>query len=101
MFSDGVDESKWYEIHFLEIGTDKNHAHFLVQPVTKYCPTAMITMIKSMIGKEIFKKHPEVKRKLWGGKFWSDGYFVNMVSKFGNEQSKSKYVKSQGLEQEY
>jgi len=110
VFSEGVDESlklicieisKRYDIHFLEIGTDKNHVHFLVQSVPRYSPTTMITMIKSLIAKEIFKKHPEVKRQLWGGEFWSDGYFVNTVSKFGDEQSISQYVKNQGLEKDY
>jgi len=49
----------------------------------------------------IFQKHPEVKKQLWGGEFWSDGYFVNTVSKFGDETSITKYVKNQGQEKEY
>ena len=76
VFSEAVDESlkaicleisKRYEVHFLEIGTDKNHVHFLIQSVPKYSPTQLITMIKSLTAKEIFKKHPEVKKILWGG----------------------------------
>ena len=50
-------------------------------------------MVKSIIAREVFKKHPEVKEKLWGGEFWTDGYFVNTVSKFGDETSISKYVR--------
>lgn len=42
-----------------------------------------------------------MKEKLWGGKFWSDGFFVNTVSKFGDETSISKYVREQGIEKEY
>ena len=57
--------------------------------------------MKSITAKEVFKKHPEVKKILWGGEFWTDGYFVNTVSKFGNEESISRYVKEQGLEKEY
>jgi REP element-mobilizing transposase RayT len=53
----------------LEIGTDKEHVHFLIQSVPTYSPTKIITKIKSITAKEIFKKHPEVKKKLWGGKF--------------------------------
>ena len=34
-------------------------------------------------------------------KIWTDGYFVNMVSKFGDETSISKYIGYQGLEKEY
>lgn len=36
-----------------------------------------------------------------GGSLWSSGYFVNTVSKFGDENSISKSVKSQGMEKEY
>jgi len=92
---------KRYEVHFLEIGTDKNHVHFLIQSVPKVSPTILITMVKSITAKEIFRKHPEVKIKLWGGEFWADGFFVNTVSKFGDETSITKYVRDQGLEKEY
>lgn len=93
--------SKRYEIYFLEIGTDRNHVHFLLQSVPKYSPTKIVTILKSLTAIEIFKKHPEVKKELWGGEFWSDGYFVNTVSKFGDEETIRKYVKEQGIEKEY
>ena len=93
--------SKRYEIQFLEIGTDQDHVHFLVQSVPMYSPTKIITTIKSILARELFKRHPEIKKELWGGHLWSSGYFVNSVSKFGDEQSMSKYVKNQGLEKEY
>jgi len=110
VFSKEVDETlkdicleieKRYDVHFLEIGTDKNHVHFLVQSVPTKSATSIITMIKSITAREIFKLHPEVKKLLWGGEFWTDGYFVNTVSKFGDETSISKYVRDQGLEKEY
>jgi len=92
---------KRYEIHFLEIGTDNNHVHFLIQSVPKQSATQIITILKSIIAKKVFEKHPEVKKQLWGGEFWTDGFFVNTVSKFGDENSISKYVREQGLEKEY
>ena len=92
---------KRYEIRFLEIGTDKDHIHFLVQSVPKYSPTEIITKIKSLTARNVFEKHPEVKKILWGGEFWSDGYYVGTVSKHGNEEVISHYVKNQGNESEY
>ena len=89
---------KRYEINFLEIGLDKNHIHMLVQSVPKYSVTKIVTMIKSITAREVFKKNPEVKKKLWGGEFWSDGYFANTVSKYGNENMIMNYVKKQGGE---
>jgi len=93
--------SKRYDIHFLEIGTDKDHVHFLVQSVPIYSPTKIITTIKSILARELFKEHSEIKNQLWGGSLWSSGYFVNTVSRFGDETSMSNYVKAQGLEKEY
>ena len=93
--------SERYEIRFVEIGADKDHVHFLVQSVPTHSPTKIVTMIKSITAREIFKKHPEVKKKLWGGEFWTDGYFVNTVSKFGSEKCIREYVKNQGREKEY
>ena len=69
--------------------------------VPKYSPTKIVTAIKSLTAREIFKKHPEVKKELWGGEFWSDGYLVNTVSKFGDEETISNYVKEQGKAKEY
>jgi len=92
---------KRYKIHFLEIGTDNNHVHFLIQTIPRLSPTAIVTIVKSITAREVFKKNPEVKEKLWGGEFWSDGYFVNTVSEFGDETSISKYVRDHGLEKEY
>jgi len=93
--------SKRYEIHFVEIGTDQDHVHYLVQSVPKYSPTGIITIIKSITAKEIFKQHPEVKEILWGSEFWSDGYFVGSVGEHGNEQMIQKYVQQQGDPKRY
>ena len=96
-----IEISKRYEIHFLEIGTDKDHVHFLLQSVPMNSVTKIVTIVKSITAREIFRLHPEVKQKLWGGSFWSSGYFVNTVSKFGDENTISKYVKEQGIEKDY
>jgi len=66
--------SKRYEISFFKIETDRDHVHFLIQSIPKYSVTEIIRMIKSITAKKIFEKHPEVKKQLWGGEFWSDGF---------------------------
>ena len=93
--------AKRYEIEFIEIGTDKDHVHFLIQSVPTYSPKRVIQIVKSLTAREIFKRAPEVKQKLWGGKFWTDGYYVNTVSRYGNEETVRKYVKEQGTQEEY
>ena len=87
-----------YEIRFVEIGSDEDHVHFLVQSVPMYSPKKVIQIIKSITAVEIFKHHPEVKQKLWGGKFWTSGYYVNTVGQYANADVIRAYVKNQGKE---
>jgi len=87
-----------YEIQFLEIGTDKDHVHFLIQSVPMYSVKKIVQMIKSITVREVFKRCPEVKKQLWGGEFWTDGYFASTVGKHGDEAKIAKYVKNQGQE---
>ena len=93
--------AKRYQIEFIEIGTDKDHVHFLIQSVPTYSPTKIIQMVKSLTAREIFRQIPYVRKKLWGGAFWSDGYYVSTVGRQGSEETIRKYVKEQGKEEEY
>jgi REP element-mobilizing transposase RayT len=91
-----LDIEKRYQMKFLEIGTDKDHVHFLIQSVPTYHVTKLVTMLKSLTAREVFKRCPQVKKKLWGGEFWSDGYYASTVGKHGNENTIGDYVKKQG-----
>ena len=90
--------SERYEINFIKIGTDTDHVRFLVQSVSTQSPKAIVQIIKSITGMEIFRLHPEVKEVLWGGKFWTSGYYINTVGQYGNEALIRKYVEEQGKE---
>ena len=89
-----------YEIEFLEIGTDEDHVHFFVQSVPMYSPKKIVQIIKSITAREIFKQMPEVKKQLWGGQFWSDGYYVSTVGAHSSEEAMKQYVKNQGASTE-
>jgi putative transposase len=90
----GIEER--YQVKFLEIGTDKDHVHFMVQSVPTYSVTKLVTLIKSLTAREIFRRCPHVKKQLWGGEFWTDGYFASTVGKHGDEQMIGDYVRKQG-----
>ena len=93
--------SERYEVHFIEIGYEPDHVHFLVQSVPSYSVSKMITMLKSITAKRLFQRFPEVKTKLWGGRFWTSGFYANTVGQYSNEEVIRAYVKNQGMEQEY
>ena len=105
VFSDSVDGTlkeicieiaKRYEIIFIEIGTDADHVHFLIQSVPMMSPKSIVQVIKSLTAKELFRLHPEVKQQLWGGQFWTDGYYINTVGQYANEEMIQKYIHEQG-----
>ena len=96
-----LDIAARYQIQFLEIGTDRDHVHFLVQSVPTYAPTKIITIIKSLTAREIFARVPAVKKQLWGGEYWTDGYYVGTVGQHATEEVIRQYVKNQGQERDY
>jgi len=86
---------KRYEIGFHEIGADEDHVHFLMQSVPAYEPSRIAQIVKSITAKQIFKTNPEVKRKLWGGEFWTKGYYISTVGQYASEKVIANYVKNQ------
>jgi REP element-mobilizing transposase RayT len=95
----GIEER--YEIKFLEIGTERDHVHFLVQSVTTYSPRQIIQTIKSITARKIFEACPEVRKELGEGEggegeaFWTKGYYVGIVGEHGDEQTIIEYIRNQ------
>ena len=85
-----------YEINFIEIGNDEDHIHFLVQGIPKMPVSRIVQIIKSITARELFSKHKEIKKFLWGGNLWTSGFYANTVGQFANEETIKKYVKNQG-----
>ena len=92
---------RWDRIRFIEVGTDKDHVHYLLQSTRDHCPAEIVRLIKSVTSKRVFAEYPEVKKMLWGGEFWSDGYFVSSAGKFTSKNVIREYMKNQGKEESY
>ena len=88
--------SKRYEIHFVEIGLEEDHVHFLVQSIPRLSVERIVTIIKSVTARQIFLIHPEVKKELWGGSLWTSGYYSNTVGQYASEEIIKRYVVNQG-----
>jgi REP element-mobilizing transposase RayT len=83
---------KRYEIKFLEIGTERDYVHFLVQSVLAYSPASKI---KSITAWKIFELCSGVRKALWGGEFWTRGYYLGTVGEHGDEETITRYVRNQ------
>ena len=87
-----------YEFELEQIGTDGDHIHLLVSFHPKYAIGQFVRLYKSITAKQLFLKFPELKKDLWGGEFWTDGYYVATVGEKGNWKIVEQYVKNQGVE---
>ena len=87
-----------YEINFVEIGVDDDHVHFLIQSVPMLSISRIVITIKSITARELFARHKEIKKLLWGGNLWTSGYYANTVGQYANEEEISNYVKNQRKE---
>jgi putative transposase len=85
-----------YEFHFEQIGCDENHIHILVSFHPKISISQFVQIFKSVTAKQIFLQFPQLRKDLWGGEFWTDGYYAATISERGNWQRVEAYVRNQG-----
>ncbi|HLD26429.1 MAG TPA: IS200/IS605 family transposase [Patescibacteria group bacterium] len=96
-----LDIAKRYELHFIEIGTNQDHIHFLIQSIPTWTIARIVTIIKSITARQVFATIPTLKKELWGASLWTSGYYASTVGKHGNETVITRYVKQQRRKEEY
>ncbi len=90
--------SERYEIDFEKIGCDLNHIHILCSFHPKYSIGETVRKFKSITARELFKEFSWLRKELWGGEFWADGYYASTVGEGGNWEIVKRYVANQGKE---
>lgn len=89
-------EDRFY-IKFETMGFDEDHVHFLIEAMTTtYSPAKIFQIVKSISARELFKRHPIIKRELYHGEFWSDGGYAGTVGEGINGDIIRNYIKNQG-----
>ena len=84
-----------YSMIFETMGFDEDHVHFMLQSVPKYSASQIFRLVKSITAIKLFEKHPDLKKELWGGEFWSDGGYVGTVGEGVNAELIRNYIKNQ------
>ena len=56
----------------------------------------IVKALKGISARLLFKEHPGLKSKLWGGHLWNHSYFVATVSENTEEQIRD-YIRSQKI----
>lgn len=85
-----------YGISVIEFNHDSDHLHvlFRAKPVSEL--SKFINSYKSATSRVVKRKYPEVKKKLWKEKFWSNSFYLATTGGVGIDALK-EYVKNQGL----
>lgn len=91
-----IQEGYGGDIEFEQMGADLNHVHLLCSAHPKLSPGDIVRIYKSITARKLFKMFPDLKKELWSGEFWSDGYYVATVGERNNWETVAKYVKNQG-----
>ena len=94
----GIEER--YDIEMEALGMDKDHIHLFCGGHPKLSPGQIVRVFKSITAREIFRRKPSIKKDLWGGEFWTDGYYVTTVGERANWSTVEKYIQRQGKPKE-
>ena len=68
-----------YEFNIDTMEVMEDHVHVFIEAPPKCSPAQVVQVMKSISAREVFKKFPKLRKQLWAGEFWSDGYFVRSV----------------------
>jgi putative transposase len=88
-----VAEAYEMEIDTMEVMED--HVHVFLSAPPRYSPARVMQIMKSISAREIFARFPWVRRKLWGGEFWGDGYFVRSIGDQVTSEIIRRYIRYQ------
>ena len=79
-----------FEIDTMGVAAD--HVHIFLSFPPRYSISRVVAMLKSISASVIFREYPGVKKQLWGGEFWEDGYFVRTVGDKVTAEVIRKYI---------
>jgi putative transposase len=91
-----IAEEYGFTIDTMEVVED--HVHIFLEAPPRYAPAEVVQIMKKISGRELFKKFPKIRKQLWAGELWNDGYFVRSVGDKVTADIIRKYIKYQSHE---
>ena len=91
-----IAEEYEFRIDTMEVMEDR--VHVFVEAPPAYSPSRLVQVLKSISAREVFKRFREMRREMWSGKIWSDGYFVRSVGDKVTADVIRKYIQYQEQE---
>ena len=88
-----IAEEYGFRIDTMEVMED--HVHIFVEVPPRYSPAQVVQIMKSISAREVFKEFPDLRKQLWAGELWNDGYFVRSVGDEVTADVIRKYIEYQ------
>jgi putative transposase len=82
-----------HEFEILEVEVAIDHVHIFLSFPPRYSIARVVGILKSISASEVFEEFPKVKKELWGGEFWEDGYFARTVGDRITADEIKRYIK--------
>ena len=90
-----ISEEYGFAIEKMEVARD--HVHLLLSFPPRYSISDVVRILKSKSGRALFSEFPRLKRRLWGGELWEDGYFARTVGDRMTKEVIEKYIEHHHL----
>ena len=85
-----IAEEYEFQIDTMEVMAD--HVHLFIEAPPSYAPSRVVQIMKSISAKELYKRYPELRKKMWSGAIWGEGYFVRSVGDAVTSEVIRKYI---------
>ena len=91
------DISNKYDFVILEMETDKDHIHLLIESEPKLSVLQIVGVLKQQSTIKIWKSYdPYLSKCFWEeNTFWTDGYFASTIGEVSSKTLEN-YIKNQG-----
>jgi putative transposase len=90
-----AEEYEW-EIDAMAVQPD--HVHVLMQVAPRYAPAQVVQIMQSITAREVFEQFPQLRKRLWAGKFWGASYFVRSVGDAVTAEVIRNYIRYQDMD---
>jgi putative transposase len=81
-----------YGFRIIRTGIMEDHVHLLIEVPPVYSPAEVVQIMKSISARELFKKFPRMKKIMWSGRIWNEGYFVRSIGDKLTADAIHKYI---------
>jgi putative transposase len=63
-----------YDIEIDTMEVREDHVHLFLSAPPRYAPARVVQILKRLSARELFARFPRLRRRLWGGQLWEEGY---------------------------